>query len=106
VSEDAIFSGENSLIAGHGRDMIDVAVDGRTPLQIVNLSDAFLASYALAHALGVAEGRRALVGLEADDVVGDTVAVANCPEGGSLGVPRVRRRRVLFIFRLLHHSVE
>ena len=64
VGENAVFASEDSFVAGHGSDVVDVAVNGGDSLEVVDLRDAFLTTDALRQALSVAQCRRVLVRFE------------------------------------------
>ena len=106
MSKDAIFAREDFFVARHGSNVIYVAIHGCDALEIVDLSDALLATNSLLESLGVAKRWCVLVRFEGEDVMSNRVSVANSSDLGRLGRPVIRRRRVLLVLGLLNHAVE
>ena len=106
MCEDAILPRENFLVASFRRDVIHVSVHSCKPLEVVNLRNSFRPLEAFRHSLSVTHRWSELVFFMGDNIVPDTVQIVCRRERRCLGRPRIRRRRVLLVLRLLDHAVE
>ena len=97
MREYPIFSCKDAIIDTFSLEMVNVYVDSRQPLEVINFSDAFRTLETFAHALSVTHGRSELVFIMGYDVVTNAVQIVCCRERWCLRAPWIRRRSVLFV---------